>query len=126
LRAAVFLLVMLFFLLPLSCSVYRSDGRKFLESDLGTIGVSVQAYVQACDRSASDDDKWQPLENGDQAELFKTDDGNYDLRVIPLADQNFHCDYRFPSPNEMSKKIDDAIEYTLEQLNSAPLKTSHE
>jgi hypothetical protein len=110
-----------------SCSVYRSDGRKFLESGLSTVGVSVQSNWIGCDRLPDVvPGMWEAFESTEQVNVLKGEGELFDMRVIPWRDSDFHCDYRFTSAEEMYKKTEAAIAHTLEQFQPSALKSRGE
>ncbi len=102
-----------------ACSVYRSDGRKFLESNLNTIGVKISAYVEACDYAPVANGEWQPLKQTELADVYSGGE-EFGLRVIPRDAPDFHCDYRLPNAKMAFEQTDAAITHTLEQLAATP------
>ena len=113
-------------LLPLflsACSLYESDGRKFLENNLSTIGVKISAYVEKCDFEPVSLEDWQSIKSTEDAQVFAGGEG-YQLRVLPLADMTFHCDYRLPNAKSLFEHSADAAADTVQRLKATAPKAS--
>jgi hypothetical protein len=99
-----------------ACSIYESQGRKFLEENASTSGcpscVSAQANLLSCDRNPSTT-AWTPLESNPRANLWASEGENFELRVSPTDDTEYNCYFRFSSAQEMYAKSDSAIALTL-------------
>lgn len=113
----------LLLLLPLlsACSLYRSEGRKTLEGDLSAIGVTISSYVQTCDFTNAQLIDGQLLKKSDLALTYALNSEEFQMRVVPLADDSFHCDYKFPNAKLMFEQTDAAVDYTLDRLDAAAL-----
>ena len=115
-------------LLPLlsACSLYRSEGRKTLEGDLSTIGVTISSYVETCDFQNAPLMDGRLLKETELALTYAFDSDEFQMRVVPLADDSFRCDYKFPNAKLMFEQTDAAVDYTLERLSAAALKASNQ
>lgn len=105
--------------------MYESDGRKLLEHNLNSLGASVQANLQKCDREVQQSN-WRPFESDERAELFASEDDSFELRVTPVQDTGFNCYYHFTSAQEMFERAPATIDHTLLELQTSTPKTSRE
>ena len=97
------------------CSLYESQGRKFLESQAIEFASSAAyANLLNCDTAPSTT-AWILFEKNDRAELFTTDNESFELRVTPVLRKQFSCYFRFGSAQEMYEKSSAATELTLHQ-----------
>ena len=107
----------------LGCSVYQSDGRKFVESQgLQWAGYSALANLQTCDHELSRP-AWLMIESNPRADLYVYEGDGYQMRVQPVQDETFSCYYRFASAQELYEKTSDAVALTMTKLdlsNSLP------
>ena len=102
------------------CSLYESDGRKFLESNaFGYAGVGAQANLQGCNRPENQTN-WVLMSQDDRAELYSAESETYQMRVALKDNSNFNCDFSFKSAREMFDKTNEAEDLTVHQLNSQP------
>jgi len=99
------------------CSIYQSDGRKILEKNLATIGVTVQANFQGCDRLPTHRE-WTLLERREDSSVYSLDEDGYVLRVVPTTDETFNCYYGFNSAQEMFEKVSAACAKTVFELEN--------
>ena len=84
-------------LLLTGCSIYESQGRKFLESQaLEYAGVSAQDNLQSCDHEQTAA-PWVLLQRDENAEVLALDGAGYEMRVVPNEDPTFACQFRFVS-----------------------------
>jgi hypothetical protein len=100
-----------------ACSVYESEGRKFLEQQgLQFAGVAAQANLLSCSHDAPTS-AWVLLEKTEKAQAYARESETYDLRVVPATDSTYSCYYRFSSAQEMYEKTPDAIDLTIHRLS---------
>ena len=126
-RGACLNLRRLLFILPFvgllaGCSVYRSQGRQFLESNgLQPFGSNnfAASNVVDCNREQTTA-AWVMLQKTQNAEIFALEGEDYQMRVNPMIDDSFNCYFRFSSAQEMYQKTGAAVDLTLAELNSAP------
>ncbi len=109
----------MFALLALSCgacSIYQSDGRKFLEKQALQFARSASVNQQGCGSEVMGEE-WMKTSKTDVAEVYSNDALDFTLRVVPLnADGSFHCTFQFASVQEMMEKTESAVDLTLEQM----------
>jgi hypothetical protein len=109
------------------CSVYQSDGRKFLESQAIQFSEA-KANLTSCGSNPVNAEKWNFLENEDRAEIMVATGDSFELRVIPIlrapghsevstpanrSEQPFSCEFRYNSAQEMYEKMSPSIEFCL-------------
>jgi len=99
-------------LISTGCSVYQSDGRKFLEKQVADFsGVSAQQNLFSCeDASTSTTDQWIVWRQESNSELYRNPSDPQLLRVMVMPAHT--CDFRFLSDEELNQKIPSAIEIT--------------
>jgi len=98
-----------------SCSLYQSEGRKFLEQQgFEYAGVSAQAYLRDC-QEAKPTEGWVKLTETPLARVYVHETDSFEMRVLPNQDNlsDFHCDYQFPSAKDMMEQTSAAIDLTL-------------
>lgn len=99
-----------------ACSLYQSDGRKFLEKQAVQYSRSASVNSQGCGSETMGED-WLKTSETESAEVFSNDAIDYTLRVVPrMTTGSFHCTYQFASVQEMIERTDSAIDLTLEQI----------
>jgi hypothetical protein len=106
-------------LLPLcACSLYQSEGRKFLEKQaFEYAGVSAQANLLSCQSSAAND-RFRLIRTETRALVYAHPEKPLQIRVVPLVDRRYDCDYGFTTDEELDAKVSSAIELTLQHLSS--------
>ncbi len=107
------------------CSVYQSDGRKILERNLSSIGVTVQAQFTGCNHDLPQHD-WSLLENHADTRLYSSESQTFALRVTATEDESFSCYYTFSSAQDMYERLQAAREHTLAQLLVEDWSTIHD
>jgi hypothetical protein len=123
-----FLFSLIFSILFLSaCSVYRSEGRKFLEKRAYEYS-GVEAYREQCTTPAHTAGLTQ-IHSSNQAQVFALEPSAKSqsrIRVAtPTAGQSpdgtfpYGCDYGFTDQQELTSKMAPAIEQTVDLLNSS-------
>lgn len=105
------------------CSVYQSEGRKFLEKSAFEF-AGVAAYVTACDNLGVDA-TWVKAGETAQTETFVNEDSEeFRLKVLTTnldGDSSpYGCEFRFPSAQELVEKSENASGYTLATYNALP------
>lgn len=103
------------------CSVYESDGRKFLERRLDSIGVSVQGNFTHCDHETTE--SWTLLEKREDSWAYSSDDDGFALKVATTEDPTFNCYFKFNSAQEMYEKVQAACDKTVQELIDSTPKT---
>lgn len=97
------------------CSLYESDGHKFLASKAYTYsGASARAACSTGDKSDLGD-QWVTFSESSEAKAYRNND-SFELRVIPegqSGSQEFSCLYTFASAQELFQLSNDAVTYTL-------------
>lgn len=103
-----------------ACSVYQSEGRKFLEKQaFEYAGVEAQPNLKGCAAYSSS----QGLtEIHSDARAVVLQSAPLEIRVVPQVDATgkpvqspYSCDYGFTTPEEQNSKLDPAIELSLRQ-----------
>jgi hypothetical protein len=109
------------------CSVYQSDGRKFLESQAIQFSEA-RANLTSCGSNPVNAEKWNSLEKEDRAEILVATGDSFELRIVPVPratahdevsapanspEQPFSCEFRYNSAQEMYEKMSPAIEFCL-------------
>ena len=106
---------MALFISTSACSLYQSEGRKFLEKQ-GLEYSAAAANLQSCDHEPLGEE-WLKVFGTDSAAVFSSESQEFVLRIMPLqANPAFSCMYRFSSVQEMIERTDAAIELTLGQV----------
>ena len=109
---------LIFSLLSLSaCSVYQSEGRKFLEKQAFEY-AGVQAHLVSC-QNVQSTDGLTLIHSEPRAEIFSSAINPLAMRVVPLGDRPYSCDYGFTSTDEMAAQFSPAIGLTLHNLQQA-------
>lgn len=105
-----------------ACSLYQSEGRKFLEKQAFEFaGASAQQFQTACNNEGSSR-AWVKISETAHATVFVHDSDGFELRVFPIDDPSgFHCDYSFPSAQEMFEKTEAAVDLTIAMAHSRSL-----
>ncbi len=99
-----------------ACSLYQSDGRKFLEKQALQYSRSASVNSQGCGSEMMGED-WLKTSETDNADVYSNDSIDFTLRVVPRMTQgSFHCTYQFASVQEMIERTESAIDLTLEQI----------
>lgn len=94
-----------------ACSIYESDGRKYLEQHAYQFaGVSAQANLLGCQLQSQSTD-WVEQSQTPNARILEND--GFELRIEPKANPEYGCEFRFSSAQELVEKTNAAIEYTL-------------
>jgi len=108
--------MVLLFMSGSACSLYQSDGRKFLEKQALQFSRAASVNQQGCGMEAMGED-WMKVSETEMAEVYGNDALDFTLRVVPRSTAgSFHCTYQFSSVQEMMERTDSAIELTLEQM----------
>ena len=98
-----------------ACSLYQSDGRKFLEKQAFEF-AEASANLQSCGKEKMGDE-WLKISDSEQAQVYSSENSEFELRVVPLhSGDPFHCTFHFASVQEMVERTDSAVEITLEQM----------
>jgi hypothetical protein len=103
------------------CSVYESDGRKFLERNLDSIGVSVQSNLTRCDHEPTQE-SWTLLEERADSVVYSSDEEGFRLKITTTLDPAFNCYFKFSSAQEMYEKVQAACERTVQELSDSTPK----
>lgn len=97
-----------------ACSIYRSDGRKFLEKRAYEYS-GVEAYREYCAGTA-ETTGLNVIGGDSRAQLYAlapTTESSNRMRVVPLGDRPYSCDYGFTTPEQMTSLMDPAIGLTV-------------
>lgn len=118
--------VLLSFALTLSaCSLYQSDGRKFLEKEAFSF-AKASASLQGCGEELADE-RWAKISSSHNADVYSSEELDYTLRVIPAqSEKPFSCTYRFTSVQEMMDHTEEAVLFTLDQMALSLVSESDE
>lgn len=109
-------LIFAFSILISACSVYQSDGRKFLEKSAFEY-AGVGAFVQSCGAEPRGEE-WLEASRSDAAIVYISERSDYAMRVDLLeGPEASGCRFRFHSAQEMVERTEDAVEYTLLHLS---------
>ncbi|NJL26295.1 MAG: hypothetical protein HC902_14865, partial [Calothrix sp. SM1_5_4] len=94
------------FLLLGACSIYQSEGRKFLEKQAYEFaGKTAQANLLGCQSHTVVGSDWAHMSDSPLAQVYVSESESFELRVFPVeAEDGFACDYRFSSAQEMFEK----------------------
>jgi hypothetical protein len=114
------LILLTSFIFIAGCSLYQSDGRKFLEKQaLDYAGVSAQTNLQGCANETMSED-WQKASETEDAVVLISDKEEFLMRVMPTARQDgYVCSFKFASAQEMVERTDSAIAITLIHLGQS-------
>ncbi len=116
-----FALALLPFLL-LGCSVYRSEGRRYLEEYALDPNVIEQKFFQGCTTN-NEVSSYSPWSSDERALTYVAHSDPARLRVIPLKQQqqDMACDFQFTSAQELSQLAELSIQISIAKTNgSAP------
>jgi hypothetical protein len=98
------------------CSLYQSDGRKFLEKQALQFSRAAAANLQSCGAGALSEE-WLKTSEDERVEVYASDARDFALRVVPrTSDGVYSCTYQFESVQEMIERTDSAGDLTLEQM----------
>lgn len=110
-----------------ACSVYRSDGRKFLEKRAYEYS-GVEAYREQC-LAPVPTAGFALIHGSEHAEVYAlepNDKSQSRMRVAtpnagqsPVGTSPYGCDYGFTNQQELSSKMAPAIEQTVDRSNSS-------
>lgn len=100
------------------CSVYQSDGRKQLEKN--AVGIATaSANLVSCQHEPMSKD-WLKIAETESANVFASEKTEFALKVVPhAASQSFNCAYQFSSAQEMTERMDSAIEIAILELGQS-------
>lgn len=100
--------------LSCSCSLYRSDARKFLEKQAFEFaGVALQANLLGCPSEIENAD-WTLTTEIQDARIYVNTQSAYEMQVIAgPSHAAFSCTFRFSSEQEMVEKTEDAVKLTI-------------
>lgn len=97
-----------------ACSVYQSDGRKFLEKNAyafaGVSALQAQPYLLSCQNEPAAA-PWVEQSRTSEAEIFENE--GFALRIQPLQATDFTCDYLFSSAQQLVEMTDNAVALTM-------------
>jgi hypothetical protein len=102
-----------------ACSIYQSDGRKFLEKRAYEY-AGVEGFREQCQEPA-ETANLAVIGGDSRAQVFAleaSETAPNRMRVVVLGDRPYGCDYGFTNPDEMTSKIPPAIELTVDRLNT--------
>ncbi len=97
-----------------ACSLYQSEGRKFLESQAFEY-AGVQANLKSCDTLGAGPGGELRFTN-ERADVFQRPDQPLTIRVIPRAHEPQACEFQFNDPTELDDRLPLAIEFTWQHL----------
>jgi len=98
-----------------ACSLYQSDGRKFLEKQALQFSAAA-ANLQGCVQEKLSAD-WIKIYTDNDADVYSSDNQEFALRIVPRHTKAaFYCTFHFSSVQEMVERTDAAIDLTLEQM----------
>jgi hypothetical protein len=103
------------FLLPFlcACSLYQSDGRKFLEQRAFEYsGASAQANLLNCSEGTFSAGEPE-LYRDERVVAVNPKSTPLELYVSTLSDRPYVCNYGFTTEQELTGKLSSAIELTL-------------
>lgn len=105
------------------CSVYESDGRKYLEQTGLTFShKSGQSAYIACSTEVPEGN-WVAFEKTENAQLSTNDSENFELLVTPIGLNAINCYFKFSSAREMYENSSSAEDFCLHQ---SPAECTHE
>src|SRR4051812_26140129 len=83
------------------CSVYESDGRKYLETDgIGLYERTKTFNFSGCNTNPSTR-AWVRFEKDSRADVSVSDDNSFDMKVVPSGETQYACYFHFTSAQEM-------------------------
>jgi hypothetical protein len=98
------------------CSLYQSDGRKFLEKQALQFSRAAATNLQSCGAEPLSEE-WLKTSEDERVEVYASDARDFTLRVVPrTTDGVYSCTYQFASVQEMIERTDSAVDLTLEQM----------
>ena len=103
------------------CSLYESDGRKFLETSSYTFaGVAAQSTCSQESPQDKGNRQWVELSNTDDARVLAHENDSYELRVIPshqTGAKEFGCTYPFATAQDLYRMTPDAVRLTIQKYS---------
>lgn len=106
--------IFLIFIFTAACSIYQSDGRKFLEKH--ALQFAATANLQSCGGEPLGEE-WVEVSSSPTADVFSNEKQDFTLRIVAHGGPEiFHCTYQFASVQEMIERTDSAVELTLERM----------
>ena len=94
------------------CSVYRSEGRKFLEKyALEYENAAATANLLGCSRSI-ETSGYRVMSEGEAVDVLQSEADANNLRIVSHA--THACDFQFGSAQEIEDRLTSAIELTLQ------------
>ena len=108
-----------------ACSLYRSDGRKFLETQAYDAAGVNPGFLGCSTPQGNTVYQIKPvyLATQDNADLFLDETDRTKLAVKPRTARDFACAYQFGSETERDAKMSAAVQDTwlrIHQLHDAP------
>lgn len=102
-------------LLLTACSIYRSDGRKFLEERAYEYsGASAYAALRSCQPTAEEQGTTL-ISESTLSRAVRVEGGDTpSLRIIPRSGRPFSCDYGFTNDADLGPLIPEAEALTLQ------------
>lgn len=106
--------------LSCSCSLYRSDARKFLEKQAFEFaGVALQANLLGCPSEIENAD-WTLATETQDASIYVNTRSAHEMQVIVgPTDAAYSCTFRFSSEQEMVEKTEDAVKLTIYNMGQS-------
>jgi len=107
------------------CSVYQSEGRKYLEKQAFEFaGVAATENLLACDYSGVDA-SWVLTEQTEQTDIYVSENQDFKMKVqVQRANgdlsPSYGCGFQFGSAQEMYEKSADAAALTLFNFSALP------
>jgi hypothetical protein len=104
------------FILLTGCSLYESDGRKYLEAGGITFYNKTKpasAFVSCSTEAPSA--AWVPFEKNDLGQFSSSESENFEILVTPVSTTPYNCLFRFASAQEMFENTSGAMDYCLHQ-----------
>lgn len=98
-----------------ACSLYQSDGRKYMEKEASSVaGISAADNFQYC-TEMTDSQPWVPWLETTEVVLLKNASESFELLVAP-KNSNSHCQFLFSSEEELIKRWPSAEKISLQYL----------
>ncbi len=94
-----------------ACSVYQSDGRKFLEKEAFEYS-GAQAYLLKCPGAEADVRDLELTHSDSRAQVFRFKNSQ-NIRVLTHQQPAYACDYGFANALEVAALQEPAIELTI-------------
>lgn len=109
-------IVPILFLILGGCSLYQSEGRKFLEKQAIQFSRASAANLQSCGLEPVGEE-WLKASEDERAGVYSSETREFALKIVPRGESGvFSCTYQFTSVQEMIERTDSAIELTVEQM----------